>query len=519
MDDALIGKGINAGLSYAIRGRRFYGSDVAPPIAHIGHKMAQVGRYGQLAYAGYRLGKKFYNSLKRPRSASDSFLQNEKKMPRRNSTPTPRSRRNSNAMSIVSGTPRSTPRRRLFAAGPSFRRKLMMRGLMSPGFWKKSGKRKSLSRSGAASSRSAGKFKKARGGKQILDTYMKYGIVQADEDGAVLGTTAVEKAQSIVLGHCTFGQLKARQQICLALTKLISIRLDRTFYNLDELIIGMTGGAQRQQQLTLTYSSQASPTGNAFTILFGITDTWGNCYNALLTQISAFDNDTLFKMLFMQWDYIAVGTTPEVARENVFKIDLTRCRVKFYVKSNLKIQNRTINSSGNDEEGDVDNVPIYGKQYDGTGNYVFYNHTLSALNTTQYLVGNSDNLISTKGIAATVTDCLREPPPISVLKKTKKIGKAKLEPGEIKTSTMTYQSSFLLNELLQKLVISSLTADTETSTFGTFRLFIFEKMLQAVATDGVNGLKVAYELDAKYGCIATAPKVTVTTALITALPS
>lgn len=59
-------------------------------------------------------------------------------------------------------------------------------------------------------------------------------------------------------------------------------------------------------------------------------------------------------------------------------IDLRRCKFDIYVKSSLKIQNRTVNTDANNEADDVDNVPLYGKQFEGSGNYVLLGDNIVA---------------------------------------------------------------------------------------------------------------------------------------------
>jgi len=497
-DDELIGKGINAGLSYAIRGRRLYGSDVAPAVAHIGYKMAQVGRYGQLAYAGYKLGKKFVNS----------FSQNEKTMPpkRSRSTSTP--------------TPKGGPTQRRIAARILAAMQKSPRAIRvakpSPGFFKRSGKRKSYSRSGASSSKSAGKFNKARGREGIMDKFVKKGVVLASERGGVMSTTAVEQAQSFIIGHVTAGSDHVRSMCAYGLVKMIAQKLGRAVLDFNQLALP---GGGRIENLGIQYYTAGNGKAS-FSADFTSTSTWQDIYSQVLGFFNNHNTDVSFYMTVLEWQYKSVATTPAVGTQTQFRLDLVKARVQMYTKSSLKVQNRTINTAGNDEEGDVDNVPMYGKQYEGNGNHIVYgNHLAGALYPSNDILRcNADLLIQEKATNAALPQ-LREPPPLSVLKNAKTIAKAKLDPGEVKTSVLTWSQSALLNVVLRKTTISNNLSPLVTPQhIGKFRIFILEKMIQAVATDNINGMKLAYELDAKYAVICTAPKETTTTMVININP-
>jgi len=54
-----------------------------------------------------------------------------------------------------------------------------------------------------------------------------------------------------------------------------------------------------------------------------------------------------------------------------FQIDLSKCRIHLYAKSSLKLQNRTVNLNANNDDEDVDNVPLYVKSYFGSGNFAY----------------------------------------------------------------------------------------------------------------------------------------------------
>lgn len=89
--------------------------------------------------------------------------------------------------------------------------------------------------------------------------------------------------------------------------------------------------------------------------------------------------------------------------------------------------------------------------------------------------------------------------------KVQRVGKVHLDPGHIKTDVLIYRKSFLLNTVIKKVLNYSVTDDTALD-IGKFGFITVEKMIQAVATDDVKKIRVAYEQDVKYGCVVTAPR-------------
>jgi hypothetical protein len=225
-------------------------------------------------------------------------------------------------------------------------------------------------------------------------------------------------------------------------------------------------------------------------------------YKPLLEQRAA---PQLMKMV-VRW--AAVATTPAVGNQIIAQYDLKRAKMAYYIKSSLKIQNRTTNTATSTEADDVDNVPLYGKAYDGPGNYFSLgeNYFSPAHNTQQnfFIRGN----LSTEPMA--------EPLPVGQFKRLKTCGKAHLDPGQIKTSVLTDSGKMGFNMLTLKLGASE--AATNILAIGKQRVYILEKMIQSVATGDATGIKLAYEVDFKSGFSVYLPNLVVTTQLLTINP-
>lgn len=390
----------------------------------------------------------------------------------------------------------------------------------SPGFVKNSifgYKMKKKSMSGATTSRSRGKFRKGRKIYTFIDKFARRGIVTAREIGGVMSTSAAEAAQSFLVGHSVFSKVQLVRDVSFALAKMCALRLKQNITDLSESVFGDAGFIAGSAYYCRLYyvTSPGGSVNNVQLTFTGITNPkWSDVASSMQSQITtllAANSGLQFTKL--TWDNNDAATTS--TRYMMFSLDLSRARIRIQAKSSLKIQNRTINASGNVEADDVDNVPIYGKSYSGYGNYIMLNNsfTVAGGNTSSY------STLMTGKFSSSSNPSAREPLPLSMVKRAKKVGKAHLDPGEIKTSVLNYSKTFLLNSLIRKLI--AVGDETTTGSFvdiGIFRCFLFEKMLQAVATSDVNGLNIAYELDQKTGIEVVAPQCASTSFIIDQSP-
>lgn len=494
MDDRLIEHGINAGLSYAFAGRRLHGSAVSPAVRHIGNKMAKIGAAGRVAYAAYKYGK---------RKLSGSFSQNEKtKMP---ATPKNRSRRGSDV------SMKSVKKILDFGRSPAKR---------SPAYMKKVGKRlvrKSLRASGASSSKSAGRFGKGNRKLQVLDYYSKRGIVVARETGGIVASGATEKAQSALVGHSTFCNLQLRTDIARAFVKMIFNKMRVAIFNFTDIV--NTG---RNLQIVVYYLLYPGHTGSSINLVVTNTTTYDDIvtwFSDTVLALADASPEVYFTDLFVREEFVA--TTPGVGGTILLNLNLASCSFNIYNKSSLKIQNRTISAAGNIEGDDVDNVPLFGKSYSGSGNWAQFGSSMSSatLIVTQDSVTNAP--VVTKKFGGTIANTanLAEPPVKSQVRHCTAVGKAHLDPGQVKTDVLVYKKTFSLNGLVRKYMRSTaLLLDTSRIAIGKYRFFMLEKMIQAVQTTDVNSITIAYELDHKTGIVCQCKRSLQTNYIVTQTP-
>jgi hypothetical protein len=359
---------------------------------------------------------------------------------------------------------------------------------------------------GALMSKSRGFFSPGKRVIGPLDYFSREGVVTSRELGSSVTGTSINRFQSVWIGHAVFSKPQLQHDIGLALAKLTAKMMRRQILDFDNTVVeAATETGTPQFTAVLEYKQFA--TGTTLNTTFNMTSatTWASLAGWFETSLTLANNQTGFyftRLFVTQRDHAAANNFYQI-----FQLDLTKAKVQLYCKSSMKIQNRTSaagftgGTADNDADA-VDNVPIYGKIYSGTGNYV----------QVQDDVYNAQNSGDVNVLAAgVVAGPLREPLPLSMVKRASQIAKAHLDPGEIKTSVLTYRKTFTLMYLVRECAASGGESASPLTrgiiSIGKFRFFSLEKMIQSVATNDNNGLNVAYEVDQKHGCICSAPMV------------
>lgn len=181
-------------------------------------------------------------------------------------------------------------------------------------------------------------------------------------------------------------------------------------------------------------------------------------------------------------------------------IDLENLRLNLSVKSALKMQNRSITTVGQTEADEVDNVPIYGKAYEARGSGLLLRDLQRGFSGTNNFAGDVRHGTIVYRGATDPTQSLREPPIGSLFKNAKKTRSVKLEPGEIKTSVLTYTARPMFQNFMEMIQrhLEGFTGSLfhQYVTGGKCRVFAYEKILDEGS--GTN-LSVAYENNVAIG--------------------
>lgn len=190
-----------------------------------------------------------------------------------------------------------------------------------------------------------------------------------------------------------------------------------------------------------------------------------------------------------------------IANNRVVKVNLQDARFNIFVKSALKIQNRSVAADG-DDEMDVNNVPVYGKLYNGTGNG-FLQRTVDNIG---FLNGTS--VQAPVAIDGSSTTNFAEPPSPVEFTHCKRYSKIYVNPGHIKTNVITFKSSIDVNKFWIKMLHYYIpTSSYEYIDFGKFSMFGLERVIAKLSGEVSPGIKITYEIDCKlFGHIKPTPQ-------------
>lgn len=360
----------------------------------------------------------------------------------------------------------------------------------------------------ASTSKSKGFIKRGRRRRTYLDK-SRLGVTQCLEHGAAPALNVATNCYYV--GHATATYNSMLRDISYAIAKFVAIKMDRPLIDFTQYIVDAGN-----EPCTIAVRGKADSGTNASDIITqvcqaGIT-TWNDFATNLRTALqSACTNNPYFELIELN---LFNNNAPIIKR----RYDLSRAKLQFKCKSTLKIQNRTVNSVGNVESDDVDNVPLYGKSYEGNGNFVRTRPSGGSSSDEMTTIGPSPALnvgmitYEAQFTAPSSGNPLAEPPKVSQLYNVRRNGKIHLDPGEIKTSVLYHTINISVNSFFRKFVYKG--AIVPETMFGNYRIFAVEKMLKTTLETDVSQMKIAYELDEKRFCKFSAPKVAVASTVL-----
>lgn len=166
-------------------------------------------------------------------------------------------------------------------------------------------------------------------------------------------------------------------------------------------------------------------------------------------------------------------------------VSMQQCKLHFVTKSALKMQNRTVDVTADNEADDVNNVPLFGTSYEGKGTGSVYIAKKTGSGAQECLFGHT-----TRGTI--LAELLNEPPEAQALDRVTRTGKVKIEPGEIKTSVLNSTIHMTWNDFWNDVYpIATDSSATLRKKMGVFRVFVIEKMIHFAAVD--SAIQTVYE--------------------------
>lgn len=475
-----------------------------------------IAGYG--AYKTYRGAQKVYRGVKR---AGNWAYNNPRKSialaygasemaptPRgRRTTRTPSSRR---SMSVSSRRSRSSPSGSVF--NPTFKQRMIAAVAENK-------RNRIISRKGASTSKSAGFFgrsKVARRTKRHSRRNYK-GVSLVTELGGVVDSAVNNGSDPVVaqsklfgntiaIGHMTMPYETVLKMACRAIVKQLMISAgDGELANFDAPIPQISDQDIVELKYYFNPDSADIQTHNFPLVLDGAILTYDGLAQVIANWISAnATSEWVFK--YLSYVPIAVVTPTFVltgSRRNYTTLNLSGCSLSFYSKSTLKIQNRTVNTATGDEES-VDNVPIYGRSYEGggSGTGAITRDKKGTVSAARDFVGDDKY-----GAIAKVPSekWYQEVPRADQFLKVKSDAKVHLDPGQVKTSRLISRLNVTFDRLITELLkynYATVGRSHGMHAFGHFRFMMFEKMLNSVAGTTVNSMKIAYETNLFISCTA-----------------
>lgn len=362
---------------------------------------------------------------------------------------------------------------------------------------------------GATSSKSAGFIQtkqkvKYRG--RLRSTNL--GVVDVIETGGVLdaGVNTATAGNTVAVGHCQFPPGLAHKMFWRAVIKKLAVMCKMNVYNFEAGVSFNTGA---MFQAFYRKGPESGLVPHTFT-----------CSGTHSLEAVATDFFNHFEMLddaedlelFSICFYDKVTALGQFTNFSNGLIKLDNATFTIFSKSTLKVQNRTVNQTGGDEES-VDNVPLYGKAFYGKGSGT------SAITADQTYSGGAASGFwcdASNGTMAKVPleKWYQEIPQASHFRHVLTTGKVHLDPGHIKTSVLDGKVTISVNKLYRILFRTDSAVNNHSKAIlGRFRFMMLEKMLTSVTGEAANSIKCAFEHNIRIGGYITLKRSTETAQL------
>lgn len=313
-----------------------------------------------------------------------------------------------------------------------------------------------------------GKFKQSRSSVTGINYTGEFGGTTSDVD-------------MIVIGHSTAPTGIIYNQVWAAVIKKLFRLADYDILDpsVDIPVVG---------QIAITWKRHSDDAVQLETMGVGYEQTYPT-FKALMFGLcgSAMDFNSNSGSDVQSVEFLAITFTPATPPEGAFitmhesRMRLDETIVSLSMKSTLKMQNRTVNTAGEDENA-VDNVPLYGKSYEGSGSGPYWINVDN--DDTSFMANRDTGVIKTARPGE-----MKEPPKPSEFKGTQKTGKIRVEPGHIKTSVLTAYASHKL-ATWYRMCVPFEFIDKAKTHFGKYRFFCIEKILDP---DHVASINCAFE--------------------------
>lgn len=357
-----------------------------------------------------------------------------------------------------------------------------------------------------------GRFKK---GRKSVNNYLGNGFKITTE---VTGT--VSDPDCVYLGHTTFSgyQAVALAQQCL---------LRKLFLKAGYSINAMTEKIGESFRLELTtkndtdgvitaYTYDPAITETIFDIVgdpaSGVTGTFANLFNVTLSYIIGATSNDLAVTAPWQLNLYVLDTAVANTFRKICSLPLREMNIHLKVKSELKIQNRSVSASGSENTDTVNNNPIEGRSYSfktaAPRSKIDGMHLIEAVPDFTGVITSRASAMPTTGSSTSTDRVLKEPPPASVFWNQSTTKKVRLEPGHIKSDYVRHTMKMSYIKWLDMFIVRNAATDAtgnykQQKLPGSCTLFAFEDTINLNSTYYIT---CAYECNREVECMFTQMK-------------
>lgn len=333
------------------------------------------------------------------------------------------------------------------------------------------------------------------GRKKYSKKYLKY-----DKKKGLKGCTLQQEVgfqvvgtEVVFAGHCTHSENQVSFTVSMAIIKHLFEKhcVDIVGGNLSTLLLS-SNSYTLGDQFQIFVRDRETGVNNIVTFhTVAAGDTVQTLITSLQTQINTIYSSTSTSLVGI--NFIPAPASSVAQGKDRLTINLSGASFVIDSKSTLKMQNRTVLVATDNTSDDVNNQPINGRFYESSGTFL----QARKVETAQSVVGSRLYGEVRFGVDRGGNIDYREPPPATFFSNVKRCGKAKLNPGELKTSVLSKKDYVSILKLHKYFNTTSVTASATDG--GLVRVFGFEKMLDCESTAG--NITLACEIDTKITCM------------------
>jgi len=364
---------------------------------------------------------------------------------------------------------------------------------------------------GTSTGKSRGNFAKPKAVTKSTEAYcLSKGFYFVDETWG-----RMEDAHTVYIFHSPFQAYMIAKSIVAAtirnVMKQAGIQIGNSNIEVPWILVDQSSA------MRLTYQTQNASSGVINTVTYDVPN--NSTFLNIVTGFTAY-----FQHIF---NYICDQDPDEPYRlfiqmsTNNFDhyirgmLNLGDCHLEVFTHSKLVIQNRSAGSQAAADNTDryaldrVDNVPLIGYNYE-------FKHTdprLKQMSTNA--TGDANlNIADTRGLnlikASTLFPDWSEPPTPKVWQNCSKAAKIGLEPGDMKTTTLSYNYSGKFANVMKKLRVQNFeNPDQIAGVLGRSQIIALEEKIR---TDSANPITIQYEKESRVGAVVRKSKMPTLTA-------